>query len=219
MASGGRSGPLGGRPSATTRGRLSAIAVDLFIENGFDETSIDEIAAAAGIARRTLFRYYPSKNSLAWGEFDDHLEGLRGLLDEAAGTGTLGTQLRDAIVAFNQVPESEREHHRRRMRLLLSVPALQAHSMIMYADWRQVIAEHVARHLGVAVSDHAPQTIAWMALGVALAAYDQWLEQPDSELEVLLTTGCELLIDGVQHTDAEAAPPREAGRDAPAQSR
>ena len=106
MAPRGRSGPLGGRPSATTRGHLSGIAIDLFIENGFDETSVDDIAAAAGIARRTLFRYYPSKNSLAWGEFDDHLDGLRGLLDEADGTGTLGTELRDAIVAFNQVPDS-----------------------------------------------------------------------------------------------------------------
>ncbi|WP_156485602.1 mycofactocin system transcriptional regulator [Tsukamurella pseudospumae] len=197
MAPRGRSGPLGGRPSATTRGHLSDIAVDLFIENGFDETSVDDIAAAAGIARRTLFRYYPSKNSLAWGEFDDHLAGLRGLLDEAAGTGTLGTELRDAIIAFNRVPESEREHHRRRMHLLLTVPALQAHSMLMYADWRQVIAEHVARHFGVEASDHAPQTIAWMALGVALAAYDQWLQQPDADLEALLRDGGDLLINAV----------------------
>ncbi|KXP02544.1 mycofactocin system transcriptional regulator [Tsukamurella tyrosinosolvens] len=194
MAPRGRSGPLGGRPSATTRGHLSGIAIDLFIENGFDETSVDDIAAAAGIARRTLFRYYPSKNSLAWGEFDDHLDGLRGLLDEADGTGTLGTELRDAIVAFNQVPESEREHHRRRMHLLLTVPALQAHSMIMYADWRQVIAEHVARRLGLSPEDHTPQTLAWMALGVALAAYDQWLRRPEADLEELLRSGCELLI-------------------------
>ncbi|MET9327624.1 mycofactocin system transcriptional regulator [Tsukamurella sp. NPDC003166] len=193
----GRSGPLGGRPSATTRGHLSGIAIDLFTEKGFDETSVDDIAAAAGIARRTLFRYYPSKNSLAWGEFDDHLAGLRELLDRAAGTGTLGTELRDAIVAFNQVPEPEREHHRRRMHLLLTVPALQAHSMIMYADWRQVIEEHAARRRGLATSDHAPQTIAWMALGVALAAYDQWLQQPDGDLEALLRTGCELLIAAV----------------------
>ncbi len=203
----GRSGPLGGRPSATTRGHLSGVAIDLFIEKGFDETSVGDIAAAAGIARRTLFRYYPSKNSLAWGEFDDHLAGLRGLLDEAAGTGTLGTELRDAIVAFNQVPESEREHHRRRMHLLLTVPALQAHSMLMYADWRQVIAEHVARRLGLAAGDHTPQTIAWMALGVALAAYDQWLQQPDGDLEALLRTGCELLIEA-----ADAPAPRAGGR-------
>ncbi len=198
----GRSGPLGGRPSATTRGHLSDVAIGLFTEKGFDETSVDEIAAAAGIARRTLFRYYPSKNSLAWGEFDDHLAGLRGLLDEADGGASLGTELRDAIIAFNQVPASEREGHRRRMRLLLTVPALQAHSMLMYADWRQVIAEHVARRRGLDPADHVPQTIAWMALGVALAAYDQWLRRPDADLEALLRDGGDLLIaavDGAPH--------------------
>ena len=68
------------RTSLNLLGHLSGIAIDLFIENGFDETSVDDIAAAAGIARRTLFRYYPSKNSLAWGEFDDHLRELRTLL-------------------------------------------------------------------------------------------------------------------------------------------
>lgn len=204
MAPRGRSGPLGGRPSATTRGHLSGIAIDMFIEKGFDETSVDEIAAAAGIARRTLFRYYPSKNSLAWGEFDDHLAGLRALLDGADGSSSLGAELRDAIVAFNQVPELEREHHRRRMHLLLTVPALQAHSMLMYGDWRQVIAEHVAHRRGLDPGDHVPQTIAWMALGVALSAYDQWLHQPDTDLEALLRTGGELLINAVDGTAAGA---------------
>lgn len=192
-----QSGPLGGRPSATTRGHLSSVAIDLFIERGFDETSVDDIAAAAGIARRTLFRYYPSKNSLAWGEFDDHLVGLRQLLAEPAAGRSLGEELRDAIIAFNAVPEGELDGHRRRMRLLLTVPALQAHSMIMYADWRQVIAEHCADRIGGEATDHLPQTIAWMALGVALSAYDQWLAQPDSELEQLLRTGCVLLVDSV----------------------
>lgn len=197
MAAVRRSGPLGGRPSATTRGHLSAVAIDMFIERGFDETSVDDIAAAAGIARRTLFRYYPSKNSLAWGEFDDHLDGLRRILAEPASGRSLGEELRDAIVAFNAVPAEAVDSHRRRMRLLLTVPALQAHSMIMYADWRQVIADHCAARIAARSTDHIPQTVAWMALGVALAAYEQWLAEPGVELEALLRTGCDLLIDSV----------------------
>lgn len=197
MTRSSRSGVLGGRPAATTRGRLSSIAIDLFTQNGFDETSVDEIAAAAGIARRTLFRYYPSKNSLAWGEFEEHLDGLRDLLLSSPSDVPLGVSLRDALIAFNVVPESERDEHRRRMSLLLEIPALQAHSMLMYGDWRRVIADHCAFRLGVDRESHIPQTIAWLTLGTALAAYDQWLIDPDSDLTELLAAGSEILINGV----------------------
>ena len=193
----GRPGPLGGRPAATTRGRLSAVAIELFTTRGFDETSVDDIASAAGIARRTLFRYYPSKNSLAWGEFDEHLQGLRALLAATPADTPLGESLINALVQFNEVPHDLLEQHRSRMALLLGVPALQAHSMIMYADWRQVIAEHCAARLGVDADGHVPQTIAWMTLGTALAAYDQWLIDPASDLTELLQIGGRTLVDGV----------------------
>ncbi|WEL93926.1 mycofactocin system transcriptional regulator, partial [Tsukamurella tyrosinosolvens] len=55
-------------------------------------------------------------------------------------------------------------------------------------------AEHVARRRGRSPEDPTPQTRAWMALGVALAAYDQWLRRPEADLEELLRSGCELLI-------------------------
>ncbi|MGB3696400.1 MAG: mycofactocin system transcriptional regulator [Gordonia sp. (in: high G+C Gram-positive bacteria)] len=197
-----RSGVLGGRPAATTRGRLSSVAIDLFTANGFDETSVDDIAAAAGIARRTLFRYYPSKNSLPWGEFEEHLAELRNLLHSSPSEAPLGVSLRDALIAFNTVPASERDEHRRRMSLLLGVPALQAHSMIVYADWRAVIAEHCAERLGLDAASHIPQTIAWQALGTALAAYDQWLLDADADLTELLHAGGDILINGVSSLTA-----------------
>lgn len=57
---------IGRRPS-TSKEELAAIGIELFMEAGFDETSIDDIAEAADIARRTFFRYFPSKNEVAWG--------------------------------------------------------------------------------------------------------------------------------------------------------
>ncbi|MBD0324248.1 MAG: TetR family transcriptional regulator, partial [Aldersonia sp.] len=67
MAAGStRHGQVGRRP-ATTKDRISAVGIELFTEQGFDETSIEQIAEAAGIARRTFFRYFPSKNALPWG--------------------------------------------------------------------------------------------------------------------------------------------------------
>ena len=81
MASGTTpSKPMGRRPS-TMRGQLSDLGIELFTSKGFDETSIDDIADAAGIARRTFFRYFPSKNAVPWGDFDAQLAALRAHLD------------------------------------------------------------------------------------------------------------------------------------------
>ena len=58
-----------GRPPVTSRAELERIALDLFIRQGFTETTLDDIAAAAGIARRTFFGYFSSKNDVVWGDF------------------------------------------------------------------------------------------------------------------------------------------------------
>ena len=71
-----RTGQIGRRP-ATTKDRISEVGLTLFASRGFDDTSIDDIADAAGIARRTFFRYFPSKNALPWGDFDVHLGQMR----------------------------------------------------------------------------------------------------------------------------------------------
>ena len=132
--------PQPGRRPATSHAQLSTIAIDLFTAKGFDETSVDDIAEAAGIARRTLFRYFPSKNAIAWGDFDAHLDAMRTRLALIPDDLPIAEALRQALVTFNEVPDAELDNHRRRLRLLLEVPALQAYSMLMYADWRQVIA-------------------------------------------------------------------------------
>jgi AcrR family transcriptional regulator len=54
--------PVGrGRPPSTTRHQLQEIAMEMFSAHGYDEVTLDELAAAAGIGRRTFFRYFPSK--------------------------------------------------------------------------------------------------------------------------------------------------------------
>jgi len=159
---------LGRRP-ATTQDHIAAAALDLFAARGFDEVSVDDVAAAAGIARRTLFRYYPSKNAIPWGDFDAHLAHLRDLLDAVPGDAPVGAALRSTLLAFNSFDEAEVPRHRTRMRVILETAALQAHSMTMYAGWRAVVADFVARRLGATAGDLVPQTVAWTMLGVALS--------------------------------------------------
>lgn len=53
-----------GRPEATSHAAIEEAAFALFAERGFEATTIDDIARAVGVSRRTLFRYYPSKNDI-----------------------------------------------------------------------------------------------------------------------------------------------------------
>ncbi|WP_096503741.1 mycofactocin system transcriptional regulator [Mycobacteroides stephanolepidis] len=179
---------VGRRPS-TTRDEITAVAMALFAQRNFDDVSVDDIAAAAGIARRTVFRYYSSKNAIVWGDFDSHLEVMRALLEQTPDTVDISTALRQALLTFNDFPADETPRHRMRMRLILEIPALQAYSMLMYTGWRDVIAQFVATRTGTDPGTLLPQTVAWTLLGVALAAYEQWLADESATLTTLLGKG------------------------------
>lgn len=184
-----------GRRRSTTWNHISDVAIDLFMAQGFDDVSVDDVAAAAGIARRTLFRYYPSKSALPWGDFDAHLEHMRTLLANADQGVPIREALRTALLAFNEFDDTDR--HRQRMRLILETEALQAYSMTMYAGWRGVVATFVAGRLGVAPSELVPQTVAWTMLAVALAAYERWLADGSVSLDVTLGNAFDMLAPGL----------------------
>ena len=175
-----------GRRPSTSRAELERVALDLFASRGFDETTVEDIAAAAGIGRRTFFRYYASKNDAVWGDFDAELEKLRRWFDECSPDVGLMDAVHHAVLTFNRLDRDQVPWHRRRMALILNTPALQAHSTPMYARWRAVIAEFAARRVGAAPEDMVPQLIAYAALGAAVAAYEQWLRDSEAELEPLL---------------------------------
>lgn len=175
-----------GRAPATTHGELSHIALTLFMERGFDATTMDDIAQAAGIGRRTLFRYFSTKNELPWGDFEPLLAGMRARLAQADPSIPLMQALRDAIIEFNTFPESELDYHRGRMTQLLTVPSLTAYSSLKYGEWRRVIAEFVAGRMGTAPDDLAPQTVAYACLGMCIGSYERWLADDDADLLELL---------------------------------
>jgi TetR/AcrR family transcriptional regulator, regulator of mycofactocin system len=165
-----------GRKRVTSRTEIEHAAFDLFDRQGFEQTTVDDIARAAGIGRRTFFRYFPSKNDIAWGEFEAELDRMRARLKQVPAQTPLMDAIRTAVVDFNRVAPEQIPWHRRRMALILGTPALQAHSTLRYAAWRQVIAEFAAERTGQPPTALAPRTIAHAALGVAIAAYEQWLE-------------------------------------------
>jgi mycofactocin system transcriptional regulator len=190
-----------GRRRCTTWDHLSNVAIELFAARGFGEVSVDDVAQAAGIARRTVFRYYPSKNALPWGDFDAHLEHMRDLLADLDPGVPIRDALRTALLAFNTFDEAETARHRQRMRVILETAELQAYSMTMYAGWRAVVAAFVARRLGAKASDLVPQTVAWTMLGVALSAYEHWLADESVSLAEALGDAFDTVGDGLGALD------------------
>ena len=176
-----------GRPRSTTPQKIESVALDLFARNGFAETTVEDIAAAAGISKRTFFRYYPSKNDVVWGDFDGLLRGMEGRLAETGDHVPLLEALSAAVIQFNVLPPEAVPAHRQRMSLILHVPALQAHSTLRYADWRNVVARFAARRLSQSADSLGPQLVGHLALGAALAAYGQWLGDESEDLGALLT--------------------------------
>jgi mycofactocin system transcriptional regulator len=190
-----------GRRRTTTPHHITDVALGLFADRGFSEVSVDDVAQAAGIARRTLFRYYASKNAIPWGDFDAHLQHLRVLLDRVDPNVPLGEALRAALLAFNTFDDSETVRHRQRMRVILQTAELQAYSMTMYAGWREVIAAFVARRSGARTTDLVPQTVAWMMLGVALSAYEHWLNDESVSLPQALGDAFDVVRAGLDELD------------------
>ncbi|MBB5156790.1 mycofactocin system transcriptional regulator [Saccharopolyspora phatthalungensis] len=180
----------------TTAAELEQVAFELFAEQGFEQTTIADIARAAGIARRTFFHYFPSKNDIPWGDFDRELDRMRADFRASPPQMPLVDAIRHGLVEFNRVAPEQVPAHRRRMRLILRVPVLQAHSTLRFRAWRQVIAEFVGARVGQPEDALAPQAIAHATLGIALAAYEQWLDRPDSDLTELLDTAMRELVAG-----------------------
>lgn len=192
-----------GRRPVTSRSEIEHIALDLFTRRGFDTTTVDDIAAAAGIGRRTVFRYYASKNDIPWGAFDEELDRMRAMFAALSPDIPVMTGVRLAVLDFNDVHPDEQPWHRRRLRLILGTPALQAHSTLRYKAWRQVVAEYAAVRLGSSPEGLMPQSIGHASLGVALAAYERWLLDEGRELRELLDAVFRALEHGLVPQPAE----------------
>ena len=148
---GGEAGPAGvarGRRPSTSRQDVARAALDLFARQGYDDTTVDQIAAAVGVSRRTFFRYYDSKREVVWGEFDAELVRLRHELEEAPEDQPMMDVLRQAVMATNRFGAGSSTSSASGSGLTSSVPTLVAHSAVRYAEWCEVVAGFVAGRIG-----------------------------------------------------------------------
>jgi mycofactocin system transcriptional regulator len=185
-----------GRPPGTSARALELIALRLFTEQGFDATTVEEIAAAAGVSRRTFFRYFDSKAAVLWHEFDGEVQALRSAFAEAAPDVAVLDAIRQVVVGVNHYRADDADELRTRMNLIGSVPALQASAAPHYEAWERAVSDFAASRLGQPSDSLYPLAIGRTTLAACRAAFDLWVLKADADLTVYLDAALAALADG-----------------------
>ncbi|SDY33003.1 transcriptional regulator, TetR family [Modestobacter sp. DSM 44400] len=162
-------------PRGETRLRIERAALDLFTSEGFDEVTTDAVADAAGISRRTFFRYFATKADAVWGDFTAHVNRLEVLLAAAGDHQPVLTSICRAYVEVNDYATDDLPMLRQRLRLIFTEPALQAHSQVRYAAVDRAVADHVARRTGASAGALVPRLVATSTRAAATTAFEVWL--------------------------------------------
>src|ERR1700694_1766345 len=123
-----------GRWQPNARGRLEQAALQLYVERGFDQTTVAEIARQAGLTERTFFRHFADKREvLFWGQgaLQELVVGtVAGAPDTAAPIDAVAV----AVEAAGAALQERREHARRRQAVIAANPELQERELIKLAS-------------------------------------------------------------------------------------
>jgi len=197
----------------TTIEEIEQAALEIFAERGFEDPTVEEIAAAAGISRRTFFRYFATKADIPWGNFDALLVKMNAWFEAAPDDKPMLDVIAEGVLRFNRVHSEGVAAHRERMTLIMQTPALVANAALRQADYSAVIARYAARRLGETPESLGPQLVAHIAFGASSSAYSEWLRDPKSDLVDLVTRAFAMVRfepEAPRPTKRAAAPRRRA---------
>lgn len=168
------------------------MAQRLFVETGFETTSVDDIARAAGIGRRTFFRYFPTKADALFSDSPAEIERLRTRLEADRGGRPYQEVVTRAVVEALAFPPDDRLWALQRARLILTEPSLLAQAAVVRARWRDIGADFARR--AVRDDEFFARAVGHAMLAATLAAHEQWVAHPEGELADALTGMLELLL-------------------------
>jgi AcrR family transcriptional regulator len=163
------------RKKLETRLALARAAMRLFEERGYSATSIDDIAAAANVSRRTFFRYFASKDEVLIVDPGGKLEALHVALAEGPSEESTIEALRRGIRAL-ATAYYDPELVRAEARLSDLEPTMAAAALAYQVRWEEALAREVAADLRVDIdSDPRPRIVAHAVVGILRAAVATWL--------------------------------------------
>lgn len=157
---------------------IAATAMRLFAERGFEATTVEEIASAAGISRRSFFRYFATKEDVVLGDLAALGVTVRGALEARPPEEPAWDALRAAFGALRR-PDSSLQEELAAARLYHEAPSLRARHLEKHLRWQELLAPDVGRRLGLPeASGHDPRARALVAAALACldTAVDAWRE-------------------------------------------
>ena len=155
-----------------TRARLERAALDLFARRGYDGTTVEDIAARAGVSARTAFRYFPAKADLVFGDAANDLAALRARLTAQDGRLPAIEAVRAALTEFSE--HIDTPLNAERSRVVATNPMLAARSLELRELWAEVVAAEFAARQGARAVDERDRLAGLLVVAILVSAVRQW---------------------------------------------
>lgn len=168
------------RKKAKTRNSIQQNAMRLFQQQGYAETTIEQIAEASEISQSTFFRYFPTKESVVF--YDDYdpllIHAFKKQPKELTSIQAFRSSVKSGLV---QIPEKEREALQERMQLIMSIPELRVASFNQLADTSQMITELIAERENRESSDQDIVTLTGALMGAIVSSQYYCVQHPETD--------------------------------------
>jgi len=185
------------RKKAKTRAAIQAAALALFERQGYQATTVDQIAAMADVSQSTFFRYFPTKEDVVLLDRYDPLM-LAALRAQPAELGPIVALRRTLRSVLGALPPDELARERQRAMLIVSVPELRARALDQLAATLEPFTEAVAARTGRPVDDSAVRALTGAVLGVSISAMLAASQDPSADWVELMDTGLAHLEAGLR---------------------
>ncbi len=165
---------------------LSTAAQELFLSRGFERTTVEQIARAAGVSRRTFFRYYESKEDVLVERSDRLGERLYDELAQRPRDEAPLLAIRNALVPAIEVGIEDGDFIRCAIRLLRETSALRRAMMERRNRLEERIAALMARRLGSGPEDDTPMLLAFVTRALHDTAFNAWYDHETDDIAGLV---------------------------------
>lgn len=168
---------LRARKRAETHARIQTAAFKLFSERGFEEATLDDIAAAADVSRRTLFHYFGSKEDIVLSAKADVIGRIETAIAARPADEPLMDMAEHALT--DMAADYQGEGPRALVRLIKATPALQASDHAKYDMMERRLTAALTARKGLPADDLQARMVAIAAIGVLKISAEAWLASDD----------------------------------------